>query len=180
VHSQQFGYPVQQQGYTQQLLNAPRQPGIYSSYSSNSSAHQVCRSVSQCVAECCRVLQCHSIEPLLQFLCASGVLWCVPVCCSALQYVAVCCSVIHSSYSSNSSAHQVCCSVLQCVVVCCSVIHSSYSSNSSVHPVCCSVLQLSYSSNSFAHQVCCSVLQRVAACFSVLQCHPLELLLQFL
>jgi len=39
----------------------------------------------------------------------------VAVCCSVLQCVAVCCSVL-------------CCSVLQCVVVCCSVL-------------CCSVLQ---------------------------------------
>ena len=40
-------------------------------------------------------------------------LQCVAVCCSVLQCVAVCCSVLQCV--------AVCCSVLQCVAVCCSV-----------------------------------------------------------
>ena len=50
-----------------------------------------------------------------------SVLQCVSVCCSALQCVALCCRVF-----------AVCCSVLQCVVACCSVLQCV--------AVCCSVL----------------------------------------
>jgi len=65
---------------------------------------------------------------------------------SALQCVAVCCSVLQCV--------EVCCSVLQCVAVCCSVMQCD--------AVCCSVLQ--------CVAVCCSVLRCVAVCCSVLQC----------
>ena len=59
-----------------------------------------------------------------------------------LQYVAVCCIVLH------------CCVVLHYVAVCCSVLQCV--------AVCCSVLQCA--------AVCCSVLQYVTACCSELQC----------
>jgi len=86
---------------------------------------------------------------------------CVAVCCSVLQYVAVC---------------PVCCSVLQYVAVCCSVLQYV-----AVCPVCCSVYVLllcqsaKLASVGVARvvQVCCSVLQCVAVCCSVssvLQC----------
>ena len=80
---------------------------------------------------------------------------CVAVCCSVLQRVLVCCSVIHLSYSSNFSEHQVCCSVLQCVAVCCSVL-------------LCHLLELLPQLS--AHQVCCSILQCVAVRCRILQC----------
>jgi len=62
------------------------------------------------------------------------------VCCSVLQCVAVCCSVL-----------QMCCSVLQSVAL----IHRAL-----LH-VCYAVVQ--------CVAACCSVLQRVAACCSMLQ-----------
>jgi len=57
----------------------------------------------------CRVLQC-----------VAGVLQCVAVCRSVLQYVAVCCSVCPSRYW---ICYGVCCSALQCVAVCCSACY---------------------------------------------------------
>ena len=65
-------------------------------------------------------------------------LQCVAVCCSVLQRVVVCCSVLQCV--------EVCCSVLQRVVVCYSLLQCV--------AVCCSVLQYV--------TACCSVLQSVA------------------
>jgi len=95
------------------------------------------------------------------------------LCCSVLQRVAVCCSVLHCvvrqarSRMNESCLFQlarsllfyiavriVCCSVLQCVAVCCSVLQCV--------AVCCSVFQ--------CVALCCFVLQCVAVCCSVLQC----------
>jgi len=117
--------------------------------------------------------------------------------CSALQCVAVCCSVLQSGYwlhlfscpAELAFATRlwvaVSCCVLRCVVcvaVCCSVLQcvAVLRSQSWLHSlfcpaktcicytlVCCSVLQCVV--------VCCSVLQRVAACCSVLQRHSLGL-----
>ena len=54
------------------------------------------------------------------------------MCCSVLQCVAVCCSVLHKSAMDITDVYlqllrcvAVCCSVLQCVAVCCSVLHKS-------------------------------------------------------
>ena len=59
---------------------------------------------------------------------------CGAVCCSVLQFVAVCCSVFHLYKNGNlvdqmqgADAHglrcvAVCCSVVQCAAVCCSVL----------------------------------------------------------
>jgi len=57
------------------------------------------------------------------------------VCCSLLQSVAECCSVLQLGGHSHEPSRgcEVCCSVLQCVAVCCSVLQCS--------AVCCSVLQ---------------------------------------
>jgi len=55
----------------------------------------------RCVGVCCSVLQFAAV--------CFGVLQCVTVCCSVLQYVAVCCSVL-----------QCVAIVLQCVAMCCS------------------------------------------------------------
>jgi len=57
--------------------------------------------VLQCVAVCCSALQCVAVR--------CSVLQCIAVCCSALQCVAVRCSVLQCV--------AVCCSVLQCVAV---------------------------------------------------------------
>jgi len=49
----------------------------------------------------------------------------VAVCCSVLQCVAVCCSVLLELMIEAAKAKEcvaVCCSVLQCVGVCCSVM----------------------------------------------------------
>jgi len=66
------------------------------------------RSVQQCGAVWCSVVQCVAV-------CRS---WCAlgtsAGCCSVLQCVAVCCSVLQCV--------AVCCSVLQCVAVCSSVL----------------------------------------------------------
>ena len=84
-------------------------------------------------------------------------LHCAAVHCSVLQYVAVrtlqC--VVHVL-----QCVAVCCSVLQCVAVCCNVLH--YVAVRTLQCMCCSVLQFV--------AVCCSVLQCVAVCCSVLQC----------
>jgi len=88
--------------------------------------------------------------------------WSCAVCCSMLQYVAVCCSVL-------CSLPAVCFSVLQCAVACCSML--------------CRVLQCVLQEKvETAADVCvwyevaqrvaawCRVLQSVAACCSLLQC----------
>jgi len=59
----------------------------------------VCRSVLQCVAVCCRVLQWfndgYSKSSSVSRHRETHVLQCVAVCCSVLQCVAVCCGVCH-------------------------------------------------------------------------------------
>jgi len=74
------------------------------------------------------------------------------VCCSVLQFVVVCCSVLPAKGPNEPEV----CSVLQCVAVCCSVLQcvAVYSSVLQCAAVCCSVLQCA--------AVCCSVLQCVA------------------
>jgi len=111
------------------------------------------------------------------------------VCCSVLQCIAVCMSVLQrvillqaqETYKQGNYWHvAVCCSVLQCVAVCCSVLRHV--------ALCCNALQcvaVCYLScgrrgvntskpfatpNIFARSLCCSVLQCVAVCCSVLQC----------
>ena len=94
------------------------------------------------------------------------------VCCSVLQYVAVCCSVLQcvAVASYQSPPYQVCCSALQRVAVCCILsvttvpgvwqcVAVSYSALQCV-PLC--VLQ--------CVAECCSVLQCVAVCCSVPLC----------
>jgi len=80
-------------------------------------------------------------------------LQCVAVCCSVLQYVAVCCVAVcdkrtkfHLRFITERSLIRY--SVLQCVAVCCSVLQCV--------------------------AVCCSVLQCVAVCCSMLQCVVLQ------
>ena len=97
----------------------------------------------ECVAVCCStsysVLQC-----VLECVAVSGVLQCVAVCYSTLQYGGV--SHSQSQYVAYFDFdYQVCCSVLKCVAVRCIVLQH--------FAVCVAA--------------CCSVLQRVAACYSV-------------
>jgi len=87
------------------------------------------------------------------------------LCCSVLQCVAVCCSVLlyllRSLVGTRSIVFQcvaVCCSVLQCIAMCCSTCSGVKSTKDRM---CCSMLQYIV--------VCCSVLQCVAVCCSVLQ-----------
>jgi len=86
---------------------------------------------------------------------------------SALQCVAVCCSVAIACADRNGRHLRVCdvvcviavyCSVLQCVTVCCSVVIARAN-------------QKQYKSARMRCGLCnYSVLQCVAACYSVLQC----------
>jgi len=93
--------------------------------------------VLQCVAVCCRVLQCVAppavsranrarVTPL-----GVGVLQCIAVCCSVLQCVAVCCSTccVMSQPRESCTVGRRCVavyysvlSVLQRVAVCCCVL----------------------------------------------------------
>jgi len=57
--------------------------------------------VLQCGAVCCSVLQ-YDLAPNLSIVCCS-VLQCVAVCCSVLQCVAVCCSVLQYDLAPNLS-----------------------------------------------------------------------------
>jgi len=66
----------------------------------------VCRSVLQYVAVCCSVLQCVAV--------CYSVLYCVAVWCNVLQCIAVCCGVLPCA--------TVCCRVFSCVAVFCSVL----------------------------------------------------------
>ena len=97
-----------------------------------------------------------------------------------LQCVAVCCSVLQSSFLIASFARMtlgsiecplLCCSVLQCAAVYCRVLQCV--------AVCYSVLQSSFLIVSLARMTfgsiecplpCCSVLQCAAVCCSVLEC----------
>jgi len=68
-----------------------------------------------CHFVCCSVLQCVAVcRSVINY-----VTLCVAVCCSVLQCVAVCCSVINSV----TLCVAVCCSMLQGVAVCCGVIN---------------------------------------------------------
>jgi len=69
------------------------------------------------------------------------------VCCSVLQSVAVCCSVLQDiteTLRAIKTAQQVCCSVLQSVAVCCSVLQDiteTLRAIKTAQQVCCNVLQ---------------------------------------
>jgi len=93
------------------------------------------------------------------------------VCCSALQCVAVCCTVAKKGRRLYG-AHCVvfCCSVLQCVAVCCSVLQCAavYCKVLQCVAVCCRVVQGRVIT--CIVQKCCIALQCVAVCCSVLQC----------
>jgi len=106
------------------------------------------RSVLQCGAVCCSVVQCGAEW--------CSVLQCVAVCCRVVQCVAVCCSVLQSG--------AVCCRVVQCVAVRCSVVQCGavWCSVVQCDAVWCSVLQCG--------AVWCSVVQCDAVWCSVLQC----------
>jgi len=78
-----------------------------------------------------------------------SVLQCVAVCGSVMQCFTVCCNVLQSV--------AVCGSVLQCVTVCCSVLQRV--------AVCCSLLQ--YVVSCVCVTVCCSVLQCIVICCGV-------------
>ena len=82
------------------------------------------------------------------------------MCCSVLQFVVVCCSVLPAKGPNEPEV----CSVLQCVAVCCSVLQCV--------AVYCSVLPAKrrLSRMSLRCTVYCNVLQCVAVCCSVLQC----------
>ena len=106
----------------------------------------MCCSVLQCVAVCCCMFTL-TIRELSKAMSKRRV----------LQYVAVCCSLLHcvTVYCSMVQCVAVCyCIVVQCGVVWCSVLQYA--------EVCCSVLP--------CVAVCCSVWQCVALCCSVLQC----------
>jgi len=152
----------------------------------------VCCSVLQCVAVCCRVLQsvntqknlleraCHvtifskepfclwSRNPKLQLgpkKLPCSMLQCVSVCCSVLQYAAVCCSMLQCVL--------VCCSVLQYAAVCCSMLQYVAVRFSMLQyvAVCCIMLQyVSVCCSAFQYvEVRCSILQYVAVCCSAFQ-----------
>jgi len=71
--------------------------------------HAVCCSVLQCVALTRSLLQRVAVQES-GWTSEFKLPWCVAVCCSVLQCVAVCCRALQCV--------AVCCSVLQCVAVC--------------------------------------------------------------
>jgi len=82
---------------------------------------------------------------------------CVALCCSALQWVNMCCTVLQCVVVSRY--------VLQCVAVCCSALQWVN--------MCCSALQC-VAVSWYVLQcvaVCCSVLQSVAVCCNMLLSH---------
>ena len=107
------------------------------------------------------------------------------MCCSVLQYVAVCCSMLQCAahvrgccsrcaavcyaYCSVLQHTAACCIVSHCVAGCCRMLQCA-DSNKKLNSVgcqghvaaCCSVLQCVA-----VCEVCCSVLQCVAVCCSV-------------
>ena len=83
------------------------------------------------------------------------------VCCSVLQCVAVCCSVVQ-------------CSVVQCVAVCCNVLKLLRCSLLQSFAEFRSMLQCVGQCVGQCVAVCCSVLQCVAVCCSVLQCGAVQ------
>ena len=86
------------------------------------------------------------------------------VCCSVLQCVAVCCSVLPATTTKTRSV-AVFCSVLQCVAVHCSVLQCVLTA-----PFFGATPKLEYCSVLQDVAVCCSVLQCIAVYCSVLQC----------
>ena len=90
------------------------------------------------------------------------------MCCSVLQCVALCCSVLYEHACRSALVPRGCvwCSVMQRVAACCILRrHTREFSHVQEGFICCSfcsVLQ--------CVAVCCSVLQCVAVCCSVLQC----------
>jgi len=103
-------------------------------------------------------------ERLISSSCDSNTL-----CCSVLQYVAMCRSVLRCAavcfISSSCDSNTLCCSVLQCVAVCRSVLRCV--------AVCRSVSQCVALYCSVPHCVamCCSVSQCVAMCCRMLLQH---------
>jgi len=135
-----------------------------------------------CVAVCCSVLQCccNVYIPCHWRLkrrrhCNMHMNF---ECCSVLQYVAVCCSVVATSTyraigASRGKVTAICmctfcvavrCSVLQCVAVCCSVLQFRCNVYIPCHR------RRKRRRHCTMHVLCCSVLQCVAVCCSVLQC----------
>jgi len=105
-------------------------------------------SVVQCVAVCCRVLQCVVTQV------SDVVLRCVAVCCSMLHCVVAHVSLLATWCCCVLQCFAACCSVLQCVAVCrpahilaCEV---------ALH-VCRSVMQCLISHVSSRATWCCSV-----------------------
>jgi len=102
------------------------------------------------------------------------------MCCSELQGVAVCCSVLYRVTSLDSPSlfwsffalTEACCNGLQCVAVCCSVLEIlSVDGQPSVWIFSALTIKWTYAHHVLqCVAVCCSVLQRLAVCFSVLQC----------
>ena len=66
----------------------------------------MCGSVSKSTAACCSAVQCVAVRCSVLLRAAVCVLQCVAVCCSVLQCVAVCCSVLHLPNSSTLQPQQ--------------------------------------------------------------------------
>jgi len=103
------------------------------------------------------------------------------VCCSVLQCVAVCCSMLQGVtwlitwlIGRWQYQTQVCYSVLQCVAVCCRVWHDSSHDSLAGDIVRHQKGATARVGVSFVgatwHQVCYCMLQYIAVCCSVLQC----------
>jgi len=71
---------------------------------------------------CCSVLQCVAdSKPQPVKVGLLGVLQCVAVYCSVIQFV-VCCNVLQAR--NVTSSRMVCCGALQCVAMCCSMLQT--------------------------------------------------------
>jgi len=100
------------------------------------------------------VLQCFAAQSTLKHTCNNRVVWCVAVCCSALQCDAVCCSTAHSKQSSRL----VCCRVVPCAVVL-----QSVAAQLPLHQTCNSSLE------QYVVEWCVAVLQCVSVCYRTLK-----------
>jgi len=103
-------------------------------------------------------------------------IWCGGVCCSVIESVAVCCSLlqVHCCWVSGvveCVAVQLC--LLQCDWVCCGVMWLLYYWTTSVFRVCCSLLQSVVVAVCIWLRLCVTVwlnlLQSVAVCCSLLR-----------
>jgi len=99
----------------------------------------------------CSVLQCVEI---------SCMRWSAADLLGALQYVAVCCTVLQG--------FAICCSVLRCIAVCCNG-GVSVCGEQQTCEACCSMLQCS--------AMCSRALQCATMCCDVLQCVAMEVFL---